>query len=253
MTRPVSNGMIMVDVYQNPVSIYIYAELLLNIRQITVMISLPSDRNDTTAVTMSLDGKALSVVHNGQVADLRLPASIRDGLSPTFDPRSIRDLSLRLPIAQEAAEGMRSSGLNLTPRPIWSASSFTGDRIITCRSCQAPLVKDSVQTWKDLPSENWADMMDFWHCHKPDTDGAQDHEHNNVHKGYESANSIEPSAGAALVDVMHIHLLQKDCNVMYCESPVYSKVGSFSSRSEFYTKVTLEVSTGNKKEACLVP
>ena len=25
-----------------------------------------------------------------------------------------------------------------------------------------------VRSWKDLPSENWAEMMDFWHCHRPD-------------------------------------------------------------------------------------
>ncbi|KAL8735873.1 MAG: hypothetical protein Q9181_002651 [Wetmoreana brouardii] len=94
---------------------------------------------------------------------------------------------------------------------------------IACRACQALLVKESVQNWKDLPSENWAEMMDFWHCHKPDTDDVFAHQTSGVHKGYGAANSIEPTAGIGLVDITCLLMMQQDCNVMYGESSTTGK------------------------------
>ncbi|RAL10820.1 HECT-type E3 ubiquitin transferase [Aspergillus homomorphus CBS 101889] len=85
--------------------------------------------------------------------------------------------------------------------------------------------------WKDLPSGNWAEMMDFWHCHKPDPvdgrhghddgDGNDDEEGNGpgdgekgeqgaksrledpnaTVKGYGAANQVVATLGTILVDV----------------------------------------------------
>ncbi|KAI4086380.1 MAG: hypothetical protein LQ344_007605 [Seirophora lacunosa] len=189
--------------------IYIYAELLPNIGQITVIAALPSDSNDTTAVTLSSDRESLSVAHGGQFANLKLPASVRDGFVPGIDVKSTRNVSLRLPIAHIPNEIDR---LELGDA-LWSASSMTPYTQVACRYCHAPIVKESVETWKDLPSDNWAEMMDFWHCHKPDTDHSPESEHNCFHKGYGAASSIEPTPGVALVDIMCFHLLQADCYV----------------------------------------
>lgn len=40
-----------------------------------------------------------------------------------------------------------------------------------CSHCHKTLIQESqVQQLNDLPSESWAEMMDFWHCHKPSDD-----------------------------------------------------------------------------------
>lgn len=213
---------------RSPASICVYAELLLNIRQITVLASFPSQCNETTAVTVSSNRNSLSIVHEGHSVDLRLPALVRDGVFANIDSRGTKDISLRLPITEE---GISSSQNDTASNFFWTASWMTSDTQVACRFCQALLVKKSVQTWKDLPSENWAEMMDFWHCHKPDTQDSPDHEHESTRKGYGAGNSIQPTAGVALVDAMYFHLLRKDCNVMFCGSSEDLKVRAIFPRS----------------------
>ncbi|KAL9009487.1 MAG: hypothetical protein Q9173_005487 [Seirophora scorigena] len=193
----------------DPDPIYIFAELLPNIGQITVIAALPSDSNDTTTVTLSSDRESLSVAHGGRFANLKLPALVRDGFVPGIDVGSTRNVSLRLPISHIPNE---LDPLELGDA-LWSASSMTPYTQVACRYCHAPIVKESLETWKDLPSDNWAEMMDFWHCHKPDTDDSLESGHNSFHKGYGAASSIEPTLGIALVDIMCFHLLQTDCYV----------------------------------------
>ncbi|KAL9030568.1 MAG: hypothetical protein Q9196_001329 [Gyalolechia fulgens] len=56
--------------------------------------------------------------------------------------------------------------------------------------------------------------MDFWHCHKPDTDDALSHHQNGLRKGYGAASTIEATAGVGLVDVMYLLLSHEDVNVV---------------------------------------
>lgn len=46
-------------------------------------------------------------------------------------------------------------------------SMKSGD--LKCAQCGAVVVRNATQSlhWNPLPSETWAEMMDFWHCHKP--------------------------------------------------------------------------------------
>lgn len=42
-----------------------------------------------------------------------------------------------------------------------------------CSNCGNVLVRSGqIKHYKALPSENWAEMMDFWHCHKPHEDSS---------------------------------------------------------------------------------
>ncbi|KAI4177981.1 MAG: hypothetical protein LQ343_000065 [Gyalolechia ehrenbergii] len=72
----------------------------------------------------------------------------------------------------------------------------------------------STKLWKDLPSENWAEMMDFWHCHKPDTDDTIYHYQDGLSKGYGAASTIESIAGVGLLDPMYLLLSHDDVNVV---------------------------------------
>ncbi|KAL8693128.1 MAG: hypothetical protein Q9218_001980 [Villophora microphyllina] len=190
----------------------IYAELLVNIRRLTVVASLPSDSDSTTSVKLSPDGTVLTVLHEGQVTTVELPASVRDGFVPQMPPRIVGELSLRLPI-KEPVDRIYPSDPLIVRKPIMSASSLSADTQVACRTCHALLAKESVKVWKDLPSDNWAEMMDFWHCHKPDTHEGRDQYQHGLHKGYGAANNIEPTVGVGLIDIMSVLLLSQDCNI----------------------------------------
>lgn len=194
-------------------AISIHAELLLNIRQITIQASLPTNRNATTSVDLSSRRECLSVFHDGEVAEISLPATVRAGYVIRIDPGSSRDISLRLPVAEGAIDRSYHGKAHLASPPIWSASSMTPNTRISCRNCHVSLLKDPVRVWKDLPSEHWAEMMDLWHCHKPDTDDTSTHHLNGLHKGYGAASALESNAGAGLLDAMHVLLSHEDVNI----------------------------------------
>lgn len=46
------------------------------------------------------------------------------------------------------------------------ANHFT----FVCKKCNSSIIDSSVKSFKDLPSEYWYELMDFWHCHKPNND-----------------------------------------------------------------------------------
>lgn len=204
----------------------IYAELLLNIRQITVVVSLPSPYNDATNVRLSEDCQSLSVIHDGRLMGIRLPAPVRHAFNPTVAPGSTRALSFRLPILDEASYKMSTMSDGLGPKSL-SAASMGPTTQVACRFCQTLLVRKQVTIWKDLPSENWAEMMDFWHCHKPDTDESATQKQDGERKGYGAASSIRPTSATGLVDIISLHLVQQDCNVTVGEDPRALKVSCF--------------------------
>ncbi|KAL8733985.1 MAG: hypothetical protein Q9166_001746 [cf. Caloplaca sp. 2 TL-2023] len=207
--------------------ISIYAELLLNIRQVTAVASLPSACNNTTSASLSSkDCHALSIVHEGQSASIKLPAPIRAGCVPSISQASTRALSFRLPITDEATQEILPTRHNLAQNNTWPASTMTPYVEIACRFCHDPLVHESVKTWKDLPSENWAEMMDFWHCHKPDTDDSPAHQQNGLRKGYGAFNSIEPAPGVGLVDITYLLLMRQDCHIALDANPFKLKNGN---------------------------
>ncbi|CAO1606227.1 hypothetical protein XANCAGTX0491_009727 [Xanthoria calcicola] len=204
----------------------IYAELLLNIRQITVVVSLPSPYNDATNVRLSDDRQSLSVIHDGRHMTIRLPAPVRHAPNPTVATGSTRALSFRLPILDEASYKLSSTSDGLGPQSL-SPASMGPTTQVACRFCQTLLVRKQVKIWKDLPSENWAEMMDFWHCHKPDTDDSATQKQDGVRKGYGAASSIRPTSATGLVDIISLHLVQQDCNVTVSEDLMALKNGKF--------------------------
>jgi hypothetical protein len=94
----------------------------------------------------------------------------------------------------------------------WSASTLPEDIEFFCRDCQAVLItKGSVKTWKDLPSENWAEMMDFWHCHKPDVPHTHDSSDQNANRGYGTNMKFAASNGTGFVDLITLLLTASEC------------------------------------------
>lgn len=148
-------------------AMYIHAELLAHIRQVSVVVSLPSPSTRETRASISDDRKTLSILHGAHATTFLLPAQIAPlPQLPQFPPGA-SEMSWRLPAADLPARPLAEDLLQTRSAP-WSARDLTPSVDMLCRKCAAVLIPaGKIELWKDLPSENWAEMMDFWHCHKP--------------------------------------------------------------------------------------
>ncbi|KAK3939150.1 ubiquitin-conjugating enzyme E2-binding protein [Diplogelasinospora grovesii] len=217
----------------------IYAELLSNIRQVSLAVSLASPSDASTQVTIAADGRTVELRHHGEVRSLTLPSRVALGATalPTNERGSVT-LSWRLPLGDHMASLHRDvADLQTTP---WSAMDFEVGSEVACRQCGAVVVdKGAIEVWKDLPSENWAEMMEFWHCHKPgdhDHDSHGDDAHNHTAsngaldvkshgkadekslaaRGYGANSALTAQKGVGFVDLATLWFADTDCDgLMY--------------------------------------
>ncbi|KAK9460195.1 ubiquitin-conjugating enzyme E2-binding protein [Lipomyces oligophaga] len=71
-------------------------------------------------------------------------------------------LTLRLKAARQAEdEDIRDQ------KPPLMSSDLQLGLPLDCRTCQNHILRKEVK-FLDMPSENWYELMDYWHCHKPD-------------------------------------------------------------------------------------
>ncbi|KAF4455032.1 hypothetical protein F53441_2593 [Fusarium austroafricanum] len=193
----------------SPQSITIYAELLSNIRQISVVASLSTPADPSTKAEISHHGRQLNVTHRGYTESVTLPAqtSVTGSLPVAQNARP--GLSWRLPVSPTEAKLVHFS-LENQALP-WTSVDIAAGTPVSCRNCGSEFVAQStINTWKDLPSENWAEMMEFWHCHKP-----HDHQHQNSEslatKGYGANHAISAQKGVGFVDLTSFLFLESDC------------------------------------------
>lgn len=267
----------------------LHAELLPNIRQITLYISIParvghglskyepgnvSSEGGTEpdiSVSLSDSRRALTVtvaapaspkkghleeIH-GVSETLKLPGKVSETARNAFRDMTkqrgqiVRDdasgdrweYSFRMPLDPNDNETCSSSLLacsdeiSMDDFVPWAARDMTPFTRVRCRGCReeilgVPDIKASNAagwTWKDLPSGNWAEMMDFWHCHKPDLHEHEDGENtgttdkgnqsngklndaqNALIKGYGAANRVVAAPATVLVDVASFLVTEDDC------------------------------------------
>ena len=206
----------------NEPSITLYAELLLHIRAVTLFASLRTFHTHETKAQLSADGSSITVSHEGESATVRLPVKVQGGgdavLSLPAQPPG-KDLTLRLQIEEKEGTsflgGVRTEDrvANIVP---WDGASLNAMKNagIVCRICNGVLVRSGkVGEWRDLPNENWAEMMDFWHCHKPDEHQLHDHTHETAvgKKGYAAGNRLKAIEGVGFVDLASFLLREQDC------------------------------------------
>lgn len=193
-----------------PGDILIYAELLTNIRQITVKTSLPTPADHTTSAEIFDEGRKFRISHNGATGELELPSTAPvKGTLPLSHKGSV-DLTWRLPLRPVRVPERQFLPENqLLP---WSASDVKPGSPISCRSCGQLFVQgDAIGVWKDLPSENWAEMMEFWHCHKP-VEHDKPEDGTLQHRGYGAASAITAQSGVGFVDITSFMFSEDDCS-----------------------------------------
>ncbi|KMW66724.1 hypothetical protein BDDG_11692 [Blastomyces dermatitidis ATCC 18188] len=234
----------------------LYAELLPNIRQITLHVSFPdssslaqSPTTPDTAVNLA-GGKwsisvlpsrcAVSLSSADTIQTLSLPARVSEAAhtivstQPTPNPSGTGhgELLFRLPVDVETGPVVASRPANdlashdrYEVQVPWTAKDMCAETRVRCRQCKNLLFipsKEGTVMWKDLPSPDWAEMMDLWHCHKPDTHaedhgdaatgaGLHAHDENEIVKGYGAANQVVCTPGTALIDVLSFVMAEGDC------------------------------------------
>ena len=201
--------------------IQLYAEHLLNIRTLSIQASLDTHSNKETKVQLSADGRTLTLLHDGEQASILLPVAVPDTSTSTLTIPVIpsKDLSFRIRLEGTGADAV-GDGEIIVP---WTAPSLLTDAEVSCKACKATIVgRGSVTVWKDLPSEGWAEMMDFWHCHKPNEPHDHDHDATGM-KGYAANSVLTAVSTVGLVNATSFLLAASDCSSL--------KVGRYTSHS----------------------
>ncbi|KAL2153887.1 hypothetical protein VTH82DRAFT_2563 [Thermothelomyces myriococcoides] len=219
---------------------HLYAELLANIRQISLAAALPSPCDSSTRVAISADCQTVELKHRGSTCALKLPgkASLGGVVLPIQDKQhGSTSLEWRLPL--DASSLPPANQADNTP---WSATDLDAESGVDCRGCANNIVRSgSVKVWKDLPSGNWAEMMEFWHCHKPD----HHHHHHDgktgkagnqslAMRGYGASSSISARKGVGFVDLTTLLLDETDCQPL--------TLGFFNFRTSAVTLLKWQVS-----------
>ncbi|TKA71632.1 hypothetical protein B0A55_07567 [Friedmanniomyces simplex] len=203
--------------------VHLYAEHLQNIRTLSIQASLATTSNQETKATLCAKRDFLTLEHEGEKATIRLPVSLGSHSDVTLiiPAPPTKDLTFRLNIEERPdAAGALSNGVPSSEIILpWIASDFTPETAVSCATCQTDLVRrGQVQQWKDLPSEGWAEMMDFWHCHKPDEPHGHSNEADNVGRGFAASSKLVARPGIGLVGPMDFLLAAGDCPELELQS-----------------------------------
>lgn len=141
-----------------------YIELLANLRQLQITLAFDND----TTISIQVNQDHLVVTDGSKAAHIvPLPARVAPKKS-SIDDTLKREFSIVLPIVQETS----SQGASIPPLTAPQLNALQdGTFNLSCRQCDAVLLPKSIDTFKDLPSEHWAELMECWLCHKaPGTD-----------------------------------------------------------------------------------
>ncbi|KJZ73581.1 hypothetical protein HIM_07137 [Hirsutella minnesotensis 3608] len=200
-----------------PSGISVYAELLPNIRQVSVGASLPGSPDATTSAEVVDGGLRFRISHQGQSELLDLPATVTAPSVLVIPRTQGSNPSWRLPASIDEASALRSATESQVAP--WSSMDLKVGSSVTCRNCGNLIVPgEGIRVWKDLPSENWAEMMEFWHCHKPHDHKSHEDE-GLADRGYGANHVITAQPGVGFVDITSFMFSESDCsNVQFLSS-----------------------------------
>lgn len=227
----------------------IWAEYLPKLQKVSILVELPTASTWKTKVIVGQDSLLLTVFHEGIVTQMNLPVPIamrdehlamgfrnRDQINPGH-----MSLQWRVNAADaviKAAERAAVNGQNALRVP-WSAADLITDADVVCRDCQSVIIsKGKIKEWKDLPSDNWAEMMEFWHCHKPTdkkkeniapvdatTNGDNENKTSDdklASRGYGANSAITAQSGVGFVDLTKFLFYGENCRGLKVSNDVPS-------------------------------
>jgi hypothetical protein len=226
--------------------IYLYAEILAHIGQISFYASLQTAQEDETRIEISSDRRIITVSHNGDKASMFLPTGVGGEADVTIPAERKLDLSLRLELEDLAGLPALDELKSQNEYP-WLAEDLQVETSIRCKECEIEIIKPGdITTWKDLPSEGWAEMMDLWHCHKPhDERTHSDGTKAASGKGYAPSSRITAARKTGLLDISSVLIDSQDChNIQVSNNETFpTLVASF-----FILDASFAIILGEKKE-----
>ncbi|KAL4901319.1 hypothetical protein BDW74DRAFT_160224 [Aspergillus multicolor] len=252
----------------------LHADYLPNIRQVSLQISTANASDANLEISLSESRRAVTVAlrlpePTGYVSEtIKLPAKVTESsrrlLSDTTRNNAAQSIGSNAGSGREFSYRMQVDDVELMQRKAveehmdsfvpWSAGDMRPSTRLRCARCEEIILDrpsalsddDSASqtgwVWKDLPSGNWAEMMDFWHCHKPDpephkkpdADGATKQlteDENSKIKGYGASNQVVATPGTVLVDVATFLVSEIECKGLK-KAPKESLDGSSPSETE---------------------
>jgi len=184
----------------------IYAEYLSNIKTLAITTVLGTPRNDTTTLWLSNDRTKLVLEHDDDSHRIILPAKVSGQGTQHLQLPNTGELQC---VNRISAEPIFDQEESVT---LWSATHLDSGTRVHCKNCGTLVSGDKIHVWKDLPSEAWAEMMDLWHCHKPE-EPETNSDDAPAQKGYAAGSKLIAQVGVGLVDVMSFLLSEHDCTV----------------------------------------
>ena len=208
-------------------SISLYSELLANIGQVTVFASFASTRDHIVHFELSPDGGAISCGHPGGRVTIPLPCAVIKPTVLNTVASGTYDAYVRLQVAKSLDLDV-GGGQRLMDSIPWMAGSLTSNTQIACKACKTVVINERIADWRNLPSEHWADLMDLWHCHKPEGAGQSSL---SASQRYMAVERTRAKSGTGLVDSSHILLSAADCTNLevcsVCVVPILCQVSHF--------------------------
>ncbi|KAK3724917.1 hypothetical protein LTR37_000965 [Vermiconidia calcicola] len=229
--------------------IHLYVEHLLNIKTLSIQASLTTVSNKETKATISADGAILTLTHEGETASVKLPVNVsprkQSNITLTLPAVPSRELSFRVQLEEKEGQGHGAfpdgdrDGGNVVP---WTAEVLTPETEIRCRYCDSILVsRGMIRTWKNLPSEGWAEMMEFWHCHKPHE--PHSHSKGEVQKGYTASSQLALESGVGMTATLHSDGQGGDSGILCSQCKTTTGLFEASTGAYNLSKLHLSVST----------
>lgn len=215
-------------------------------RAVTASLTLPGTEHEYISETIKLPARVTEASRRALSGDQSRAARSSNGHGEATGnevgggegciPNS-REYSYRMQVDEcEVAQTRQGAGEEdpMDSFVPWSAGQMASSTKLRCRACESMILDEprglnldpednasrqlpegeASWVWKDLPSGNWAEMMDFWHCHKPDQEPGESRDavdENSVVKGYGASNQVLAVAGTVLVDVATFLVSDGDC------------------------------------------
>ncbi|KAF7533372.1 hypothetical protein G7054_g7123 [Neopestalotiopsis clavispora] len=179
-----------------PPRIILYAELLSNIRQVSVGCSLSSACTTTsTQASLSADGQQLTVQHEDEERTLRLPGRVSAPQKLPIQSRDSRNLAWRLPLAGAAPATRFIPPSQLDAQTVaWSATELPAGGMVKCRDCQTTVIEEGAIKRLERPPQRELGR----------DDGV-------LALGYGANSRIAGQAGTGFVDLSSLLFSEKDC------------------------------------------
>ncbi|CAI4044120.1 hypothetical protein N7582_003284 [Saccharomyces uvarum] len=144
----------------------------------------------------SVEGTLLSIFgDDGQREDISLPVEVEENVNKPYEfEKGRNDLEHIVKIRSKCSEKYDNSIMSL-PDGKWTKRDLCLDPefSIECLQCKQKVIsKENCRVLNNMPSEFWMELMDYWHCHKPDVGETKS-------ASYSQYETLEPSENEILI------------------------------------------------------